>query len=765
MSRRAAAPMKNAACAGLIMAFASDTLLAQATDRSDDGSQHSPPQSGWQTIIGEAEFGLGYVSDDSFRFGRYNGLEDQGVFLIGHLDWLLRHDPETDGRDYILIQGRDLGLATRELAFEAGRQNAYSVRLEHDRQRSRFERYAVTPFVQTSDTNFVLPDNWVAAGNTAGLETLRSSLRFVNFQRSRDRTSLQLEGFWNNSWKLSTRLMNESRDGSTPVAATIGTDGGNPRAVFLPAPTNFDTRTIEAMLSYAKPGRQFNLAYHASIFENDDLGVTWENPFTIQPRWDPAAAFPTGVGQISRPPDNQFHQLRATSALQISPKIRFSGDLAIGRMRQDDDFLPYTINPILAETVTEPLPRSSLDGRIDTTALNLVMNMRPFRRLNMNLRFRIDDRDNQTDQDQFVTLRGDAEAQNTAQASNRRRFNRPFDYQEQTVKLDARYRLGMRSRLFGSIERKRIKRRFSERERVVDNRATLGWARALGTKWNVQLDGEISDRTGSTFNGEIALAEGFTPEYAATVPGGFINLPGLRHFHLADRRRYLGRARVNFVPAQAWSVGLEAAFSNDEYGDTERQPDLGLIERELGLVKSTTDSITGELSFTPSEQWTAHAFARIERMTFDQDGQSFRGFIKLPDAANPERRWLADQSDRVQSFGTGLNWRPSDRNIELDADYVLVRSRARIDVQTGADIPSAPLPSVDSSLHSVRLRGHWHVTQTTSIGLSWWFERFRSDQFALDNVAVDQLANIILPGETSPDYQVHVVSLSLRYRF
>ncbi|MEM7055052.1 MAG: MtrB/PioB family outer membrane beta-barrel protein, partial [Pseudomonadota bacterium] len=392
--------------------------------------------------------------------------------------------------------------------------------------------------------------------------------------------------------------------------------------------------------------------------------------------------------------------------------------------------------------------------RIDTTALNLVLNTRPLRRLSMNIRFRLDDRDNQTDREQYVTLRGDAEAQNTAEASNRRRFNRPFDYQEQTIKVDARYRLGMRSRLFGSVERKRVKRRFSERERVVENRAVLGWARALATEWNIQLDGEVADRTGSTFEGEIALAEGFTPEYAATVPGGFINLPGLRHFHLADRRRHQARARLNYTPAQAWAIGLEAALSADDYRQS-----------ELGLTDSTNDSITAQFSYTPSEQWSTHAFARIERMTFDQDGQSIRGFNKLPDAANLERRWLADQSDRVQSFGTGIRWQPTGREIEFEADYTFVRSRSRIDVQTGADLTSAPLPSVDTSLHSVRLQSHWHINNTTSIGLSWWFERFRSDQFALDTVAVDQLANIILPGETSPDYQVHVLSLSLRYRF
>jgi hypothetical protein len=40
-------------------------------------------------------------------------------------------------------------------------------------------------------------------------------------------------------------------------------------------------------------------------------------------------------------------------------------------MRQDEDFLPLTANPVLAESIVQGLPRASLDGRIDTTAVNL----------------------------------------------------------------------------------------------------------------------------------------------------------------------------------------------------------------------------------------------------------------------------------------------------------------------------------------------------------------------------------------------------------
>ena len=41
---------------------------------------------GAELPINEIEIGLGYVSDDSWKFGRYNGLYQKGPFLIGDIN-------------------------------------------------------------------------------------------------------------------------------------------------------------------------------------------------------------------------------------------------------------------------------------------------------------------------------------------------------------------------------------------------------------------------------------------------------------------------------------------------------------------------------------------------------------------------------------------------------------------------------------------------------------------------------------------------------
>ena len=54
---------------------------------------------------------------------------------------------------------------------------------------------------------------------------------------------------------------------------------------------------------------------------------------------------------------------------------RVNLDVSYGWMLQDQTFLPYTVNPGL--TVTNPLPRNSLDGEINTTLVNLRLTSHP----------------------------------------------------------------------------------------------------------------------------------------------------------------------------------------------------------------------------------------------------------------------------------------------------------------------------------------------------------------------------------------------------
>jgi hypothetical protein len=73
-----------ALCLPLSMHAIADTTQAQipeGVDISDWICKYCVFEEGWS---GEVEGGAGYVSDDSYKFGEYNGLQDKGAYPVAN---------------------------------------------------------------------------------------------------------------------------------------------------------------------------------------------------------------------------------------------------------------------------------------------------------------------------------------------------------------------------------------------------------------------------------------------------------------------------------------------------------------------------------------------------------------------------------------------------------------------------------------------------------------------------------------------------------
>lgn len=707
-----------------------------------------------EVIKGHIETGVGYQSRDSFRFGRYTGLVEEGFFAILNLDWLLRAPYDSERGDFLRIQATDLGLDSRRATLAYGQQGRFVLRAEYDQIPAYFSDTTRTPFNLDDRSHLALPPDWSAAPTTAGMDVLLPALNEVDIKQRRRRAGLGVSVHPFERWQFSSDLREERRDGARVLAGVIGNSGGNPRAALLPSPVDYRTRQLDTSASYADDRRQFSLGYHLSLFDNDYRALTWDNPFSTIAGWDPAAGYPDGHGQLALPADNRFHQVTAAAGYTLSPRTRLTGNIAFGRMTQDQAFLPYTVNPVLAETITQPLPRPSLEGRIDTTVINLRLSTRPTPRSQLNLGYRLDDRDNRTPMDEYVYIGGDSQPQDGGEASSRRRFNLPYSYREHRLGADARYRINRETRLNASLTHRRIERDFSDRHRTDESTLALGLTRAFKPWLNAGISAEWADRGGSTYEGNSVLEHGFAPGYAQTVIGGWINVPGMRQAHLADRRRYRLAGNVNLVLAERWSITLEGSRARDNY----RKSEIGLAAAGV-----TTGSL--DISYAAGRDWSAHAFYTREHLRARQHGHSVRGGAnKLPDLTNPERAWSSRHNDRIDTVGAGLERRWLDDRWRLSADYVYADSRARIDTTVGADFDSEPLPPVSHRVHALRLRADYRLSRNWTTSALWWYERYRADDWALDDVPVNQLANVILIGEMSPNYQTHIVALSLTRR-
>src|SRR5512133_993986 len=125
------------------------SALTSAAAAADAPAQPAVDTSQWkcesckfeQGVTGSVEVGAGSVSDKSAEFGQYNGLHKKGGYLIG--DGSVRSRGE-DGA-YWNLDAANLGLDTRSISGEGGKQGSYKLRLNYDETTHRIWHDAQTP--------------------------------------------------------------------------------------------------------------------------------------------------------------------------------------------------------------------------------------------------------------------------------------------------------------------------------------------------------------------------------------------------------------------------------------------------------------------------------------------------------------------------------------------------------------------------------------------------------------------------------------------
>jgi MtrB/PioB family decaheme-associated outer membrane protein len=713
------------------------------------------PSAAFSEARGSIDVGLAWLDRDAWRFGRFSGSGREGAFAVLRLDGTWSDPWHAESARHCRVEAEDLGLDSRQLRLALGQQGRWRVRLGYGQQPARRDGLSSTVMRGAGGSVLELPPDWVPGPSTADMSRLLPSLVPVELKTERRRLAFGLEGILSERWSFASRASRERKEGLRPFAGVIGATGGNARAVLLPEPMDYETRLLELVARYSAPRRQFEGRYHASLFENANPALAWQNPFSGVAGLSPAASFPDGRGRAALPPDNRFHQASVSGAWALGEGTRLVADVALGRMRQDASFLPYTISPALAESIVKPLPRASLEGRIDTTAVNLRLGSRLGERVSWNLGYRYDDRDNRTARDAFVYIPGDSLPQNPAPSSGTRRFNLPVSYRDQRARLDLGWRFNRFTRLDGHAELREERRTFAERHRAEE--WTLGGA--LTHRFSERLSGALrlsrSERDGSTYVGNAPFLATYAPGYTETVSGEFENVPDLRRFNLADRVRDRAAVSLAFMASERLSLSLGSSLTRDDYRRS-----------EIGLTDARMRTHTLEVAYSFTRQLSAHAFHAREALDFNQNGQAIRGGAnRLPDLADPGRLWAVSQSERVDSAGAGLNWQDAERRWRVGLNHLWALSGVEVDVVTGPSLTADPLPRLKTRLGSSGVRVQRQLSPALSLRGDLRAERYRAADWAVDGVAPNQLASVILFGSDQPDYRVWLLGVTLEYRF
>lgn len=670
-------------------------------DTSEWSCQFCPDVSGWS---GDVSLGGYQVSDDSFKFGDYTGLNEKGGYLLASGAVQFNGD---DGY-YMDVIFDELGLDSRSVNLEGGRQGVYQYSLLYDQLPHYLYDTALTPFSGTH--NLVLPSGWVDSGTTGGMSNLNASLQNIDIQQERKTIGAGFKYTQSSRWEYAAEFSQSTQTGNEVIGASfINTSS------LLPSPVDYTTDQGELTASYTGKKLQAQFGYYASIFSNKNNALNWQNPFT-------PIATDGNVGQLALAPDNSFHQVSASATYRLGVSARLVANIALGHMQQDDDYLPSTINSSLT---TSALPQSSLNGEVDTLTYNLRLNIRPEPRASLNFALQYSERDNSTAQNDYEQVDTDVFVSTT-------RTNVPYSFNRRKAKMDLTYRLPYDVSIatgvdIGSFERSLYGSSKTDEDNI--------WGEIKADLFDM-VDVRLRLANESKRHRRIDWLTVFVTE----------ENPYLQKFNMADRDRDEVSFTASISPVSMLNIGITVDYTDDDY-----------FNSWIGLTDSEQTNYTLDLSLAPTNNMSIYLFASQEEIESRMAGSSdFSGF----NAYWPN--WAARQRDTIDTVGLGFDIRELFDRFDIGVNYNSSDSKGKIDL---IPLPVQAFPDLVTDYESVNLYLKYKLNETFGLRFSYLTESYDSNDWGFDNVEPDTVPSILTLGQDSFVYDVDVFSLAVDYRF
>ena len=697
-------------------AFVGSNASAQDSLSQEDDSSLVPEALISEPVYSDIELGIGYVADDAYYFGRYNGLQTKGAYLVGDID---AGKFSEDGR-FWNIRGTNLGLESRYLRLEGGKQGSHKFFLEWDELPNYMSNTVQTPFGGIGTDNLTLPNGFDIEND------LDANLNPFELQTKRERIGIGASFVPTQRWLFDIDFSHETKQGVDAIGGAIGGAGGGGgggpgsgtgllsavETSLLPEPIDYDTDKVNATLSYAHDAGQLDLTYHASLFNNSYASLSWDDPFTTTTATE---------GSMALAPDNEFHQLSLSGGYSLPYRSRLTGLVSMGRMTQNQQFQPYTINPSIT---TNPLPTDSLDGEVWLTNAQLKLSSRPVTKLRLSAELRYNERDNQTPVNTYDYISLDSTSGGEVQ-------NNPYSYKNNQATLDANYRFNAITSLRGGYKYNGMKRsNFNAgREDTDENTLYAKWKIKPHSTIDLELYGEGSSRDGSDFIFD-------TDNYQNTL---------MRKYNLADRDRVKLGALINYMATDSLYLSARADYNEDDYTDT-----------QLGLTEATQPTVTVDFSYQPTNTITTYGYYTWENI------QSIQNGIDTVSSAG----WQANFDDTFNTAGIGAKWTDLGK-WDLGADLVYSKAIGNIELNDqAAPGTENQYPDTKSEMASIKLWTDYNYSKQLVYRLGYWYEEYLADNWAVDGLPVYSTGTgILLLGEETMDYEVRVFTVSAVYKF
>lgn len=639
-------------------------------------------------------------SNTSYKFGEYNGLQKQGTTAILNFD--LRGGGAYDSGDATRyrITGTDLGLETRNLSADFGKQGSYRINLGYDELlRNRSDSFQ-TPYLGEGGSLFTLPSTWLkpvvpqAAGtattntstgmNFRGLDpvagttnalvagvvvaptatTLGTTLpniraadlaafHNVNLYTKRNATNVGASVELDNQWNLKASIKRENKTGYKPLG--VVTSQNTEFAATLADPISQTTDQYNVNLNYRGERSFFSAEYYGSVFVNDVKSVTW-NDVNLR----------SSTATIAGAPNNEFHQLNLTGGYNYSAATKLVMNASYARNTQNDLFVTAGQNA----QFPLGLPGTSLNGLVITRAINAKLTTKATRDLGLTANFKYEDRDNQTPvQTYFFQDANEAKSGVNAflagQGSNLNMYaNRAYSKKVTQLNLDGDYKLNRDNALKVGYDNQQIDRSCSGSWINCADAPTTK-ENTLRAQWRARLSDDLSAKLGyarsqRTVNYDENAFLALTP-YANVIPtlGAGVGATQSAYAYLTANG-LTGFGPLAGLPTTALT-GNAAIYSPNNnilpqalYGSRNNINELiGL--RRFNMADRNRDKVRTSLNWQANESFSLQA-------SYDYDNDSYQNSAYGLLSSQGRTLNLEGAYDVAEDFSTSVFYTNEDKN-------------------------------------------------------------------------------------------------------